>query len=313
MSVTVDQDATITTTGMNTPGIIAQSVGGGGGWITNKNGAYVGSAGGTGTAGFISVTVNGVVDAQGQASPGIFVQSAGGASNHGSGNGDAAYIYIGSRPTPMPSLLGAAISATPPRPSSSPREPLPTAPPRCCRTTASSTRMTSRTGRRSTALPQTSWAKTTGSITGNLHIAHGGVTNYGSGTVHPFSAIDLAGGDFVNHGTLDLTSGPAETLLTGNYIGEAGSTIALSADFLNGTSDHLTVTGDATVGSRLVFQSPTLVPTTVTVLTAGGSLGLAGVGAVPEAPVFRFAPQVSGNSLAGDAECGVPDLGAQPG
>lgn len=297
VSVTVDQNATITTTGMNTPGIIAQSVGGGGGWVTNKNGAYVGSAGGTGTAGFISVAVYGVVDAQGQGSPGIFVQSAGGASNHGSGEGDAAYIYIGSETNSDATVFGgsyfgdaaAAIFIAE-------------------GTSANGTVsvlenygiINTHDQQNGTAIYSAAadfLGENYNSITGNLHIAHGGVTNYGSGTVHPFSSIDLSGGDFVNHGTLDLTSGPSETTLTGNYVGKAGSRIAVAADFLQGTSDHLTVTGDATVGSRVSIQYSALIPKTVTVLTAGGSLGLLGDVAAETAPVFRFSPRVSGNTV----------------
>ena len=297
MSVTVDQDATITTNGNNAPAIIAQSVGGGGGWITNKNGAYVGSAGGTGTAGFISVTVNGIVAAEGQGSPGIFVQSAGGASNSGSGDGDAAYIYIGSATNSDASVIGGSYFGDA-------AAAIFIAEGTSANGTASVLEnygiINTNDQQNGTAIYSAAadfMGENYNSITGNIHIAHGGVTNYGSGTVHPFSAIDLSGGDFVNHGTLDLTSGPSETTLTGNYKGEAGSTIAVAADFQQGTSDHLTVTGDATVGSRVSIQYSALVPKTVTVLTAGGSLELLGDVAAETAPVFRFSPQVSGNTL----------------
>jgi hypothetical protein len=297
VSVTVDQGVAITTNGNNAPGIIAQSVGGGGGWITNKNGAYVGSAGGTGTAGTISVTVNGLVAAEGQGSPGIFVQSAGGASNSGFGDGGAATIYVGS-PTNSDaqvfggSYFGDAAAA------------IFIAEGTSANGAASLLQnygiINTNDQQNGTAIYSAAAdfvGENYNSITGNLNIAHGGVTNYGSGTVHPFSSINLSGGDFLNHGTLDLTSGPSETKLTGNYLGKSGSTIAVGADFLRGTSDHLTVTGDATVESALRFNSSTLVPTTVNVLTAEGSLDLVGAVESTEAPVFSFSPRVSGSSL----------------
>lgn len=297
VSVTVDQDVAITTTGNDTPGIIAQSVGGGGGWITNKNGAYVGSAGGTGTAGFISVTVNGVVDAQGQGSPGIFVQSAGGASNHGSGEGDAAYIYVGSETNSDATVFGgsyfgdaaAAIfidEGTSDNGTVSVLE--------------NYGIINTNDQQNGTAIYSAAadfLGENYNSITGNLHIAHGGVTNYGSGTVHPFSAIDLSGGDFVNRGTVDLTGEARVTRLTGDYVGGSRSRLVFGADFLKETSDQLAVSGDAILTGGIVTRSSTLVPGMVTVLTAGDLDPGDGLSDATGAHRFDFTPAVAGDRV----------------
>ena len=77
MDVTVNQGATVSTSGDNAPAMFLQSIGGGGGRVTNDNGAFTGTAGGTGKGGEIDVTINGTVEATGQASLGIFAQSEG--------------------------------------------------------------------------------------------------------------------------------------------------------------------------------------------------------------------------------------------
>ena len=297
VSVTVDAGATITTTGMNSPGIIAQSVGGGGGWIANKSGAFIGSAGGSGDGYPVVVTVNGAVDAQGAASPGIFAQSAGGGANSGFGTGGAAIVTVGSATNTAASVTGgngfgdaaAAVFIA---------EGTSTGGFDSTLTNYGTIATHDTTDGTAVYSAAASFLGTNyGQITGNLHIASGGVTNEGGGTITPYSTLDLGGGVLVNKGTLDLAAGPAETRLTGSYVGVAGSTIALSADFLQGTSDHLTVTGDATVGSRLSVRSSTLIPKPVTILTAGGSLRILDDVDAQQTPVFRFSPQLSGDSV----------------
>jgi hypothetical protein len=84
--ITVDNSATINTTGMGAIGIFAQSVGGGGGQlgdIGNGNisgilGGFVGSIGDKGNGGTVSVTQSGDVSTQGSGAAGVFAQSAGG-------------------------------------------------------------------------------------------------------------------------------------------------------------------------------------------------------------------------------------------
>ncbi|QYZ70000.1 autotransporter outer membrane beta-barrel domain-containing protein [Neotabrizicola shimadae] len=297
VQVTVDAGATITTTGWASAGIIAQSVGGGGGWIGTQSAAFIGSAGGTGLGYPVNVTVNGAVDAQGPFSPGILAQSTGGADNGGIGSGDRISVTVGGPANSAASVWGgegggdvaAAVYFANGGTANSPNQLI------------NYGTIATHDNQTGTAVfgdglyfEGTNW----GSITGNLHLAHGDITNEGSGSLHPYSEIDLGGGELVNKGVLDLTAGPSETTLSGSYAGIASSSIQLGADFLQGTSDHLTVTGDATVNSRLRFSSTTLVPSPVMVMTVEGTLTLAeDLGAERVGPVFSFSPTIAGKSL----------------
>lgn len=82
-AVTVNQSGTITTTGDNSVGIFAQSVGGAGGVMgtldkSSDDSSYVGSFGGQGVAGAVEVYVGGDIQTSGNAAHGIFAQFAGG-------------------------------------------------------------------------------------------------------------------------------------------------------------------------------------------------------------------------------------------
>ncbi|MBB93121.1 MAG: hypothetical protein CML68_00740 [Rhodobacteraceae bacterium] len=84
-AVTVDASGLITTTGDNSVGIFAQSVGGGVQGTIDKSStdsSYVGSFSGTGTAGVVTVTYSGAqISTSGAAAHGIFAQYAGGQGN----------------------------------------------------------------------------------------------------------------------------------------------------------------------------------------------------------------------------------------
>ncbi len=77
----------VATTRNNAPGVFVQSVGGGGGVAgrgqSGATGAFIGSAGGVGKAGAVTVNMNGFsrVTTSGEQSHGIFAQSAGGGAN----------------------------------------------------------------------------------------------------------------------------------------------------------------------------------------------------------------------------------------
>ncbi len=118
------------------------------------------------------------------------------------------------------------------------------------------------------AFEGTNW----GSISGNLHIAHGNVTNQGSGTLNPYDAISLGGGTLTNLGTLDLTGEGDVTRLEGSYAGSG--TLAIAADFSGGTADRLVVSGDARVGDTIKVQARTMRNAPVRILSAGGTLTL---------------------------------------
>ena len=84
-TVTVNLAVPLATTGDSSVGILAQSVGGGGGiqgeTIENPTGAKAGSNGGSGKPGAVAVTVTGSVTTTGPNAHGIWAQTAGGSDN----------------------------------------------------------------------------------------------------------------------------------------------------------------------------------------------------------------------------------------
>lgn len=79
-SVTVTSGADISTTGANAFGILAQSIGGGGGLAGNASGAFAGTTGrdgGTGRGGRVTISHSGNIRAAGSGATGIFAQSTG--------------------------------------------------------------------------------------------------------------------------------------------------------------------------------------------------------------------------------------------
>ena len=289
VTVTVDQGATITTTSGagNAPGVIAQSVGGGGGWITNKNGAFVGSAGGSGKGGTVTVTVNGTVDATGPASAGIIAQSTGGADNGGSGAGgqvnvtvnstgavwggdefgsDAAAIYV----------LNAGTGSTVQNYG-------------VVNTHESSGGYAVYVRAGSVAVTNESGAAMTGNVTASSF------TN--DGAYVPLTAVDLGAGTLTNRGVLDLTAGARETALTGDLVAGSRSRLVLGADFAAGAADRLDVSGTARLGGGVVVRSETLVPGKVTVLTAGALDATAGMTDATGAYLFDFTPKAEGDTM----------------
>ncbi|MDA0189242.1 MAG: hypothetical protein OSW77_02730, partial [Proteobacteria bacterium] len=102
-AVSVKSSGAIETRGDRSIGLLAQSVGGGGGAASERSGlAFFGSVGGYGSGGAVSVSHEGSIVTFGERAHGIFAQSAGGLSGT-VGSGDAASSYVG---------LGAAVGVT---------------------------------------------------------------------------------------------------------------------------------------------------------------------------------------------------------
>ena len=106
--------ATIQTTGANSHGIFAQSVGGGGGIVNDLKGLldFSGTAGGTGTAGNVTVNQTGNILATGKNSFGILAQSVGSTNGNitftvnsglveGGSTGFTGVSFIGGLPAPI--------------------------------------------------------------------------------------------------------------------------------------------------------------------------------------------------------------------
>ncbi|WP_217430850.1 autotransporter outer membrane beta-barrel domain-containing protein [Sphingomonas bacterium] len=302
ISVTVNAGATIRTSGGNAPGIIAQSVGGGGGWITNNDNAYIGSAGGTGIGGLVTVNVRGGVDAKGSASAGIFAQSAGGATNGGVGSGSNITISIGDVNNICTdsskvcaaavfggSAFGAIASAVYVR-------------------NGGAGNTATNYGVVNTHEPTDGYAfyadnsslqvLNYGIATGNTNIG-GNFINEPGATYVPLSNVALNGGTLTNAGTLDVGgSGIRTVALTGNLVSTGTGRLVVDTDHVAGTGDLLQVSGKATITGVIEVHPSRVANRAVTVLTATGGVTLdPALMSVDASQLFDFTPKVVANTV----------------
>ena len=116
-TVTVDNAATLMTTGETADGIFAESVGGGGG---NGGGtalaviAIGGSGGSSGNGGDVVVdnAASGIIDVTGDQSDGVFAQSVGGGGGQGGSNGSSDVdlgLFRFRRMSPWAAVAGPAV------------------------------------------------------------------------------------------------------------------------------------------------------------------------------------------------------------
>jgi uncharacterized protein YhjY with autotransporter beta-barrel domain len=281
VEVDLGQDAVIATADDNATGIIAQSVGGGGGWITNATGAYVGSAGGAGNGGDISVDVLGKVSASGSGSQGIYAQSAGGKSNGGSGDAGQVSITVGSATNTKASVSGgngggdlaAAIYIA----SGSNGQAAPSTITNYGLIFTNDTTDGTAIFSNAASFTGTNY----GTVIGNVHI-YGGAdgsnsfNNAGGGTIHPYSSIDLGGGVLTNAGTLDI-SGEDKVALNGDLVQESSGRVTFTTDFINSKADLLDVSGRVTLLGGLSLAPFSVVPGTLTLITAKGGIDAEGL------------------------------------
>ena len=294
VTVTVADGASITTTNKNAPGIIAQSVGGGGGWFAGDTYALVGTAGGNGTGGDVTITLDGTVNAGGSASAGIIAQSTGGADNHGTGAAGTVNVTIGA----TGSLWGgdggylsnqASLYILGAGPGSG----------------LSNSGIINNNGTtqgyavyvdpRVAAGNFTVTNQRNAYITGDVNLPSSNFLNYGN--YFPLATVSLGDAALINAGTLDLTLGARTTRLTGDFRGTSKSRLVVGADFVKGTSDRLAVSRSATLGGGVVVRPATLVPGTVTVLTGGDTLDGQSLADATGAFLYDFTPTVTGNAV----------------
>lgn len=294
IDVTLGDGAVITTTGKNAPGIVAQSVGGGGGWFAGNTYALVGSAGGTGTGGDINVDIAGSVYAQGSASAGVLVQSTGGGDNVGVGAGGKVNVTIESTGSVWGGVGNATNGDFPENQASI-----------YVQNAASGSSLTN-FGVINTYDSDVGYAVYAANgnfsvtnnagayITGNMNIPSSDFHNYGNYV--PLSTVNLGSGTLTNAGTVDLTSGARVTSLTGDFRGTSRSRLVVGADFARGTSDRLAVSGTAALAGGVEVRPYTLVPNTATILTAGNALDGQSLADFSGAYLFDFTPTVAGKA-----------------
>ena len=285
VAVTVGAGSSVQTSGANAPAIIAQSVGGGGGYFTAgaseyAQGLYAGSFGGSGNGGPVNVNVSGTVSATGAASPGIYAQSsqAGGADLNGSqivvnvnqgatvsggkdfyhgGDGTAAAIQV------FEGLL--SIDGTTP-----------------LNAVNNNGIITSTAGVNGSAVFSYNGETlvhngATGVIDGTINLENDGgegqVVNDPGGTLNTGSTVAAA--LTRNNGTLDVggRSAPgAVTLVTGDLAQGVTGNIVIDSDHVAATNDRLVVAGNATLAGQLVMRPARLTNSTLDVIDVKGAL-----------------------------------------
>jgi hypothetical protein len=279
-TVTVGASGTIVTNGQNAYGILAQSVGGGGGFIATNSGTTLSlglgaSSGGSGSGGAVNVAYTGSIYALGANSHAIFAQSAGangggninvsvagGTISGGSGSGAGIFIDGGNANTvsiasnaSVSALSGLAIAGT----------------------TGNTT------------------VNNYGTVTGNLQFGGGAnaFNNLPGGTFVTASSINLGNNAnaLTNSGLLNIggSGNIVTTALTGQFVQTSAGTMAVDVNMGGGLpSDRLTVSGNASVGGTIKPFNSYLMPNQgATIVQAAGTLANAGATTV-NTPIVTY-------------------------
>ena len=284
--VTIDVNAAIVTSGAGAFGILAQSVGGGGGLLASGNTLFVGSTGGTsatGSSGALRITLSGgSITTSSANAVGIFAQSTGlstgGAANNnfvnvtvngaisGGGGSDGFGIWVDSGTTANLVTIGSTGSVS-----------------------ALSGKAINYSG------VATLNVTNNGLLTGDVHLNGGAgtgtVTNNGN-----YNGVVNSTANVVNAGV--LTVGQPGRFIAGTIAGNLTQTgagiLAFDADFSGRRSSTLTIQGDAVLSGRVRPAITTVLPNiALPVLSVTGSVsgGLTGA----DSTLFGYGISRSGN------------------
>ncbi|MBI0539434.1 autotransporter outer membrane beta-barrel domain-containing protein [Roseomonas sp. KE2513] len=308
IGVFVNPTATLTTNAANTPVILAQSVGGGGGRVTGSAfGASNGTAGGDGAGGAVTVDVGGQVLANGAASPGIYAESVGqatsanpnggsairinvlpggtvrGGTNFSDNDGYGAAIYI----------VGGSSVQTSPGANNINNEGTITS---LGGTTASGTAIYS-TGGWSNIYNQPNGGVINGSI--NLQNGGGGGNLFNYGTVNAGPIMHFGAGTATNAGTLTVGGNGSigNVAVTGNLVQTGAGRLVLDTNHVTGAADRVAVQGQVRLGGTLEVRPAAVANRAVTVLTATDGIALDPSLTSTRTHLFAFDARQAGNSL----------------
>lgn len=238
-AVTITSNGTVETTGDLAFGILAQSIGAGGGLFgdgttLNAGSTGVGVAGASGTGGTITLDQNGVVSATGVNSTGIFAQSVG-----ATGTGSAITLNIAGSVTGGSGSLGTGIwldgGATGMNPSSN----------TITVSDGGNVQADSLIAIRATGAGYTV-LENSGEITGTIDLVSGEITNMASGIIR--AGANLVTDSLSDSGTLvvagALTNQTGLTSITGDYTQHDDATVQMN---ILGESDYavLDISGTA--------------------------------------------------------------------
>jgi uncharacterized protein YhjY with autotransporter beta-barrel domain len=277
--VTVTVGGDINVTGAGAIGILAQSIGGGGGLIQDGNAIYAGSVDTStrNSGGSITMTVNASVTAMGQNGIGIFAQSTGSAAGTknaagSTGRTDVVINNYGNLGTTVSGGTGSGSAGVwIDTPANSP----------VAYVTNDWATITTADGTSGTAIKVTGGGQVAvannsgnidgtniiGTITGSIYTNGGQVD--GNGTFNAGPMIEAA--DVVTSGTFNLGM-PGELRavhVTGDFTQTADGHLGVTFDSLNKAAGHLQVDGTATLDGKIVPTALTLLPGALPVVTAG--------------------------------------------
>lgn len=301
-TVNVVANGTIATQGTNAFGVIAQSIGGGGGLGGSANGGFAGStalAGGAGSGGAVTVTQAGSIVAAGAGATGIFAQSAGPQGSgqvavtvNGSvigGTGSNAYgvwIVGGNQNILTVGELGAITAGSGGS---------------AVRYDGAVLQETGNVFFASEAAGAAFAVNNAGTILGNIECGRGAaglacdVKNAKSGTL---SDATLYQANIDNAGLVAIGRSGAFDRLTvsGDFNLRVGGTLQADVDFANLKSPRMVVRGDTRLDGQIDARPITLLPDyEVTVATLEGDIQ--GSPNAKDSPVIDYAARLDGRDL----------------
>ncbi|MCO6421035.1 autotransporter outer membrane beta-barrel domain-containing protein [Sinorhizobium meliloti] len=307
--VAVTADGSIFTRGDYAFGVLAQSIGGGGGFGGNATSAFIGSNGNLssdGKSGNVTVSLDAgrTIQASGKDSIGIFAQSDAGTDNNGTidvtvngtvtgGSGDnGAGIWVSAGKDNVVTVnSGGNVSA------------------------ASGVAVQYTAGMNSpedSALVVNNAGTISGSVKGALTVAAKMPRLARSGRDTVVSVVNKTGGvltdaeiyeaDVMNHGRLTIgqSGGIDATRITGDLTQDAGGILGFTADFAGFRMDRLIIDGDATLAGRFTVNAISVLPDiSLPFLTVAGTLDHA---LSAESSIFDYSISRAGNELSVSAD-----------
>ncbi|WP_088155241.1 autotransporter outer membrane beta-barrel domain-containing protein [Achromobacter xylosoxidans] len=315
-AVNLDVASNITTQGAYAFGVIAQSIGGGGGLGGSAAGGYAGStagAGSTGSGGNVTVAQSGTIAATGAGATGIFAQSAGPQGSGqvavtvdgsvGGGTGAGAYgvwiagdqqntLTVGTAGTITAGAGGSAV-----------------------RYDGAALQQAKTVSLLASAPGASLSIHNAGTVLGNIECGGGAggiacnVWNAASGTL---GDATLYQANVDNAGVVAIgRSGAFDTLtVAGNFNLRAGGLLQADVDFANLKSPSMVVQGDTRLNGQVYVQPITLLPDhEVTVATLQGDVQ--GAPAAKDSPVIDYEARLDGKNVrvrAAQADFAAPSM-----
>jgi hypothetical protein len=281
--VDVPANTSVTASGANAIGIFAQSVGGGGGLVASGNTAYLGTAGGSGTAGPITVNVDGAIATTGANAPAIFVN----ADGDGASSSPVAVNVTGKVST---TGLGSSVIQFDSNATSN---------------TVNNSGLIDRGGLAGYAVTTLRGDvsinnASTGTINGAVRLGNGTFTNHGTwmptpGSINYASEINSDGNIVVGSG---LTAGGSvmNTLVDGYLV--LGGTLTTYVDFVNQQLSEVETNNGASLVGTVKIMPVSMANATVEVLSAPQGLGNGEYKVVDGSNyLYKYTSKISDNAL----------------